>query len=166
MQQKLPENIDQLDSFYQEQFKDFSPDVSDSVWESINNNIPKSTSVGTSVSTTYLLKVVGLMLSGIIGISVVTNSFNPTDTSKDKKEIIPITPTKTEEVIPTVKEVESIEEPVIKTEEMTPKSKVVIEKETTTVTKDSNKIEMKKTLEEQEIKKSDFQFVEELNFDE
>ena len=93
MQQKLPENIDKMEDFYKEQFQDFSPEVNHSVWENISHNIPTSTSVGTSVSTSYLLKVVGLMLGGIGTIAVVTDSFST------EKNTVPV---KKEIIIPTV----------------------------------------------------------------
>ena len=168
MQQKLPENIDQMEDFYKEQFQDFSPEVNNAVWENISYNIPTSTSVGTSVSTSYLLKVVGLMLGGIGTIAVVTDSFNTEKTKPAKEEII--IPT----VVPTIEPVvvepaeiskpEEIEDKAV-IEKTTPIEEVETEKATTTSQEVKTSKNNKKVEEESKTKQSDFQFVEEIEFE-
>ncbi len=174
MQQKLPENIDQMEDFYKEQFQDFSPEVNNAVWENISHNIPTSTGLGTSVSTSYLLKVVGLMLGGIGTIAVVTDSLSTKrKTVPEKQEII------TPIVAPTEAPVsnETVETPITeKVDETTTaeeneqveatKSKQSVTNEKATTQKAAKEGTSKKEEKDTEkTEKTDFQFVEEIEFE-
>lgn len=102
MHDKLPENIDQLESFYQEQFDNFSVEVSDSMWYNINDNIPHDQPI--NVPSAHLAKV-GIIMASVLSVLVAANMLL-TDESKEV-EVLPT-------IIETVKEnTPVIEEPII-----------------------------------------------------
>lgn len=176
MSNKLPENIDQMEGFYKEQFQDFSPKVTNTVWENVSANIPTSASLGANVSTAYLLKVVGLLLAGIGTIAVVTHFFEAkkttTPTIKQEHLVPAVTPT-IEPVMHEAEETpttEMVEEKVI-SEGLTPTKEVSTQPVTPKTVKTheplkneaAEKTETTKAAPKAE--KSDFQFVEEIEFE-
>ncbi len=174
MQQKLPENIDQMEDFYKEQFQDFSPEVNNAVWENISHNIPTSTSLGTSISTSYLLKVVGLMLGGIGTIAVVTDSLSTKkNTVPEKQEIITpkVTPTEAPVIDETVETptTEKVEEAT--TVEENEQEETTKPEQSFTNEKAKPQKAAKEATSKNEVKaiekteKTDFQFVEEIEFE-